>query len=1124
MTEVSISCEGIAKTENGLPLRERERFLITIPPDFPFRKPDVATPHTRFAGFPHVQWKRGLCLYQASSEWVSTDGMFGFIDRLHTWLRQGAIGQLDPIGGPIHPPVAYVTGAHRLVIPRVNTPSVSSTAWLGTVKLLVETPRRIDLGEWYPIDAPNPPTGVAAVILLPQSFPFEYPRTFYDLYQELEIHGISLRLLVVTLQLACINNPSDAPLYVVIGTPQRGVAGSGQLRQHLAVWHISPTVVADLRLLLAQHSENERVREIGEEARHRFCAWAASASVEWCQVREDRPEIVVRRDEESPIAWFRNKTVTLWGCGALGSYVAEFLARCGVKKLILRDNGEVVPGLIIRQLFDEDDIGFLKVEALARRLQRLRPNLQIEKHAKNILDEPLGMSDWTDSADLVIDTTASNVVLEKLELLWRSSQAKTVPVVSMVIGSHAKHGFVVMTNQEHSGAPRQACRRARIEVCNDSSLVAYADEFWPLQGRAPIFQPEPGCSDPTFVGSAADVAALAGIMLNLVVHDLAKGDRHAAHAHFVTQPHAVTTSEDRHDAGFSWQPDIVMRDPDTDYEVRLTEFAWREVEGWIERSRRLAGPHVETGGLLFGERDDVAKIVWVDEVSGPPPDSQASPEGFVCGIQGVREIAAEKRRRSRGVIQWAGMWHTHPDSVPLPSSTDMEAMARIVEADETPTPRAVMVIVGEAFSQPVVGAFIFDRSDFTKPHAGVHTRLCEMRKIVCPRKKQNVGLALSGGGSRAIAFHLGCLRALHDRGILDQVDVISSVSGGAVVAGMFAYSKDPFPEFDKKVVELLRSGLQDDIARRAFLSPLAMQSLGTALISGTVAVAADVLRFALSFVSRTLGRSRRGRIGWVDRIQPPFRRWVSRTTAFEATLHDRLFDDKKLLGTRRNNVDVVFNATDLRTGSAFRFGNLETGCWRIGRLKNNDVSVARAVAASAAYPVFFPAIDADYTFVDRQGKLKATRVILADGGVYDNLGITCLEPGKSPQFSTNVFHPQYIICCDAGVGLFSDHVHPYWWGPRMVRSFDSIFRKTQNAAYERLHRYRSAGKLKGFVLSYLGQQDDRLPYSPPDLVRREDVVNYPTNFSPMSVEDIELIARRGEQLMRILLAQYCPDL
>ncbi len=64
--------------------------------------------------------------------------------------------------------------------------------------------------------------------------------------------------------------------------------------------------------------------------------------------------------------------------------------------------------------------------------------------------------------------------------------------------------------------------------------------------------------------------------------------------------------------------------------------------------------------------------------------------------------------------------------------------------------------------------------------------------------KSAIGLALSGGGSRAIAFHLGCLRALHDLGILAQVKVLSTVSGGSVIGALYASTDAPFPEFEAK--------------------------------------------------------------------------------------------------------------------------------------------------------------------------------------------------------------------------------------------------------------------------------------------------------------------------------------
>src|SRR3546814_299387 len=81
-----------------------------------------------------------------------------------------------------------------------------------------------------------------------------------------------------------------------------------------------------------------------------------------------------------------------------------------------------------------------------------------------------------------------------------------------------------------------------------------------------------------------------------------------------------------------------------------------------------------------------------------------------------------------------------------------------------------------------------------------------------------IGLALSGGGSWAIAFHLGCLRALHDRGVLPKVSVLSAVSGGSVIAALYAYSDDSFAEFETQVLRLLRRGLVWGIARQTLLS------------------------------------------------------------------------------------------------------------------------------------------------------------------------------------------------------------------------------------------------------------------------------------------------------------------
>jgi NTE family protein len=59
---------------------------------------------------------------------------------------------------------------------------------------------------------------------------------------------------------------------------------------------------------------------------------------------------------------------------------------------------------------------------------------------------------------------------------------------------------------------------------------------------------------------------------------------------------------------------------------------------------------------------------------------------------------------------------------------------------------------------------------------------------------------------------------------------------------------------------------------------------------------------------------------------------------------------------------------------------------------------------------------------------------------------------------------------------------------------------------------------------YLGRDDNRLPVKSPDLVPRSAARNYPTDFSPMSQKNVELLSTRGEQLTRLLLDHYAAQL
>lgn len=412
----------------------------------------------------------------------------------------------------------------------------------------------------------------------------------------------------------------------------------------------------------------------------------------------------------------------------------------------------------------------------------------------------------------------------------------------------------------------------------------------------------------------------------------------------------------------------------------------------------------------------------------------------------------------------------------------------------------------------------------------------ESRKDTQPGHVSRVALALSGGGSRAIAYHLGCLRALHDTGVLKKVKVISAVSGGSVIGALYAYHNRPFDAFDKQVQTLLQEGLLWKIVWYTVQPANLLRSIGTSLTAGAAAKVVQGARFIAKTIQAGVNwispgsSSRATRPGWLDLFQPPLARWHSRSHAFEQVLRSHLFGDLTLSAERRNNIDVILNATELKTATAFRYGSRATSAWRYGHVRGNECTVAEAVAASAAYPLFLPAFHRRYTFVNENGSIEEKEVILTDGGVYDNLGTTCLQPGRNPNYTDHTYDCDAIIACHAGMGQWPEKGRPYGWMSRISRSMLTTFRKNEDSQKGQVlqHAQCADAPLKASILSSLGQKDENLRRDPciqvpSDLVPREAVVHYPTDFNPMPNQDLTLITSRGEQVTRSLIEAYWPQ-
>ena len=217
---------------------------------------------------------------------------------------------------------------------------------------------------------------------------------------------------------------------------------------------------------------------------------------------------------------------------------------------------------------------------------------------------------------------------------------------------------------------------------------------------------------------------------------------------------------------------------------------------------------------------------------------------------------------------------------------------------------------------------------------------------------EGTALCLSGGGYRAMVFHVGAVWRLYEAGMLKDIKRISSVSGGSITAGVLALAWDKF-SFDQ-------AALQTEFVEH-FVKPLRKMASKT------------IDRWSILG-----GMLLPGEIG--DKVTASYKK--------------HLFGDKTLQDLP-DHPRFVFNATNVQSGALWRFMKPYMRDWRVGEVRNPTVSIARAVAASSAFPPVLSPVtlelsESDFTpdsGADLQRKPFTTDVVLSDGGVYDNLGL-----------------------------------------------------------------------------------------------------------------------------------------
>jgi predicted acylesterase/phospholipase RssA/MinD-like ATPase involved in chromosome partitioning or flagellar assembly len=340
-----------------------------------------------------------------------------------------------------------------------------------------------------------------------------------------------------------------------------------------------------------------------------------------------------------------------------------------------------------------------------------------------------------------------------------------------------------------------------------------------------------------------------------------------------------------------------------------------------------------------------------------------------------------------------------------------------------------------------------------------------------------VGLALSGGGFRAALYHLGVLARLAELDVLRNVEVLSCVSGGSIV-GAYYYLKvrqllhtktdceitrDDYIRIVQETIEEFVSGVQKNIRTRVAVNPLKNFRMFWSEDYSRTTRAAELFEQYL--------------YGLVKDGEESDPRWLNNLTISPLTekapgeiSKDDNFSPKYQNWRRNAKVPIlVLNAATLNTGHTWQF----TASWmgespagidsevdgndRLRRMYypeapegHRQVSLGRAVGASAAVPGVFEPLTLDKLYPDRI-------VRLVDGGVCDNQGVaTLLEQ-------------------DCRVVLVSDASGQMESQPAVSRGIVGVLLRTNNifqarirtAEYHDLKGRRRSSLLRGFMFVHL---------------------------------------------------------
>jgi hypothetical protein len=525
VVQIRLRTADIPRGADGLKLRDDEEFILRIRRSL-FLPPAVEVDHVRFLGCPHVLQGQRLCIYlDPSREWQPSLGIAGLLTRLWDWLTDAAAGNFDAstamyhaVGGVLH----HVDGTPTIVVREAGPKKRHQTA-----RLISRSAHRYDLtystgrdGHRTPVFtlATDLPLGAASTFAL-----------FLSILDDPYLDGSEGRAprvspqspaFLTALLASAVRNPDDSEQYFVLAVPHP--AGGPP---HLLGGRLPASTANALRGIARRYGTAIIVDPTKINA---------EIPIEWCKMSDERQAVTTRRDDNRPVNGFLGRTVHVWGCGGLGSWIAEFIARAGAAEITVCDPGTITGGLLVRQNYVEEDIGLSKAEALAAHLRAIRDDLTVTAAAGSLPDHPASFL----AADVIFDATVSNGITTCLDAFAAVPERKALIAQVAIDANSGTLGIANLCAPNTKLTPSKIDQHSGRSITANGGLELY-HMLWQEPADKDELIPTRGCSVPTFHGSAADLAAVAATLVSLIGNHLKQTETPISGTHLISLPHAA---------------------------------------------------------------------------------------------------------------------------------------------------------------------------------------------------------------------------------------------------------------------------------------------------------------------------------------------------------------------------------------------------------------------------------------------------------------------------------------------------------------------------------------------------------------------------------------------------------